>query len=438
MKKITLISFCVLLVMPLILVGQNIDRDIRQAARELNRYNLDPLQNAENLTEAKNLIESVVKESEALNNFRAWQTRGEIFNTSLTAQLTALQLGQAETFNRPYEALIAFQSFRNAIPLAERRHETRDALDGITESAGHLGFVGNLYISQGEYDMAFAPLNAVYEIHKILIENERDPIFEDKEELNNHLYILGITGLGTEDSELAKSYLLQLYDQRFDEPRVYTTLFNLYIQTDETKALEFLEAGKEVDAENIDILYAEINYYIAQQNFPMLQEKLAIAIEKDPENHTLYSVLGNVFMNLMTEAMAEENEDEVELYFETAKGYLETAIELEPDFFEPYYTLGSMYFNKAAVLTQRMNELGMSREEQRLYEEYNKAANSLFEDALPFFQKSESLEPNDPSTLIALRETYARMQEFDMYQEFNERLQKLEAGEKIESSYFGR
>jgi tetratricopeptide (TPR) repeat protein len=438
MKKIFLFCFCILFSLPVSLLSQNIDRDVRNATRELNRYNLDPLQNAENLNEAISIIESVIQQTEALNHFRAWQTRGEIYNTSLTAQVALMQIGQAESLSRPHEAIMAFESFRVAIPLAERRHETRDALDGITEAAGHLGFVGNIYISQGEYAQAFAPLNAVYEIHKILIENDRDPIFDDKEELNNHIYILGITGLGTDQSELAKSYLMKLYKERFDEPRVYTTLFNLYIQTDEDKALEFLEAGKEVDPENIDILYAEINYYISQQNFPMLQEKLAIAIEKDPENYTLYSVLGNVFMNLMTEAMSEENEEDEEVYFETAKGYLQTAIELEPDFFEPYYTLGSMYFNKAAVLTQRMNELGMSREEQRLYEEYNKQANELFETALPYFQAAESLEPNDPSTLIALRETFARMQDFDMYQEFNERLQRLEAGEKNESSYFNR
>lgn len=437
MKKLILFGICTLLIIPVVLTSQNIDRDVRQANRELNRYNLDPLQNSENLIEAINLIETVIKQPEALSNFRAWQTRGEIYNTSLTAQVTMIQLGQADSMTRPHEAFMAFESFRTALPLAERRHETRDALDGITEAAGHLGFVGNVYISKGEYSAAFAPLNAVYEIHNILIENDRDPIFDDKEELNNHLYILGITGLGTVDAELAKSYLLNLYEMRFDEPRVYTTLFNLYIQTDETKALEFLEAGKEVDPENIDILYAEINYYISQQDFTKLQEKLTIAIKKDPENHTLYSVLGNVFMNLMTEAMAEENEEDVILYFETAKGYLETAIELEPNFFEPYYTIGSMYFNKAAVLTQRMNELGMSREDQRKYEEYNKQANDLFEAALPYFQTSESLEPNDPSTLIALRETYARMQDFDMYKEFNERLMQLEAGEKIETPYFG-
>ena len=436
MKKFILLGLCVFLIVPEI-IGQNINRDIRQATRELNRYNLDPLQNAENLTEAIKLIEEVIQDPEALDNFRAWQTRGEIYNTSLTAQVTMMQLGQAENLTRPHEAMMAFESFRTALPLAERRHETRDALDGITEAAGHLGFIGNTHITAGEFGKAFSPLNAVYEVHNILLENDRDPIFEDEEEFYNHLYILGITGLGTDEADLAKSYLVRLYEARFDEPRVYTTLFDLYIRTDEEKAFKYLDAGKEIDPENIDILYAEINYYISQQDFAMLQEKLTLAIEKDPENHTLYAVLGNVFMNLMSEALAEENDEEVNLYFETAQGYLETAIELEPNFFEPYYTLGSMYFNKAAVLTQRMNELGMSREEQQLYEEYNKQANELFETALPFFQTSESLEPNDHATLIALRETYARMQEFDMYQEFNERLQKLEAGERIETPYFG-
>ncbi|TVR77669.1 MAG: hypothetical protein EA409_11525 [Saprospirales bacterium] len=436
MKLTFALVFGVLLAIPFDLIAQDASRLIRQASRELNRYNLDPMNNQENLNEAKNLIAEALSTDEGRAEFRAWQTQGEIHNASLTYQLTLIQLEQQERFSDPNEAMIASRAFRNALDLAERRHESRDALDGLTEAAGHLGIIGNFYITSAEYAQSFLPLKEVYEIHNILVANERDPIFEDEEELNNHLYILGITGLQAGQRQEAEGFLSMLYEKRFDEPRVYTTLFELYVDEDEEKALAFLEAGKEVDAENIDILYAEINFYIRKQDFQQLQEKLTLAIEKDPENHSLYNVLGNVFMSLMTEAMEEGDSALAEEYFATSRNYLEQAIEIEPNFFEPYYTIGSMYFNRGAVITQRMNELGMSREDQRKYEEYNKQANEYFDKALPFFQKSESLEPNDVTTLIALREVYARMQDFDMVQEFAERLSKLEAGEEIESSYF--
>nr|MBS0036833.1 hypothetical protein [Saprospiraceae bacterium] len=433
------IIFCLsmMLLIPYDLFTQNINREIREASRELTRFNLDPLQNKANLIEAKKIIEGVIQMKEAETNFRAWQTRGEIYNSSLTAEITMITLEGKEGFENPEDGVIAYQSFERAISLAEKRHEERDALAGITEAAGHLGNIGSMFIEKQDYAAAFQPLNLVYKIHNILIEKGEDPIFENEEELNNHLYILGVCGLQAGETDLAEKYMLHLYEKRYDESRVYVTLFNMYVEDNEEKALEILETGKKVSPEDIDILYAEINYYIAKNDFKNLQEKLTVAIEKDPENHTLYNVLGNVFMNLMTEAMEnEEEEDVIQKYFETSLKYLEEAIELEPTFFEPYYTIGSIYFNRAAILTQRMNELTMSREDQKLYEQYTKEANELFNKALPYFKKAESLEPNDITTLIALRETFARMQDFELYNVFNERLEKIESGEKLESSYF--
>lgn len=438
MKNSVLIFLgAMLLLIPAEIIAQNSSRLIRQAARELNRFNLDPMNNQENLAEAQKLISEALETEEGQNEFQAWQTRGEIYNASLTYQMTLIGLEQKSDFSNPNDALMAFESFKKALKFAEKNFEKRDALDGLTETAGHLGTIGNIRIGNSRYDEAFVPLNATYEINQILVENDRDPIFEGEEELNNHLYVLGITGLQAGERDLAEGYLTELYEKRYDEPRVYTTLFELYLNEDEDKAIQFLEAGKEVDPENIDLLYAEINYYITKNDIEQLQQKLRLAIEKDPENYTLYNVLGNVFMNLMTEAMEEEGEEEMaEEHFEAALGYLKQAIELEPTFFEPYYTIGSMYFNKAAVITQRMNELGLSKDEQKLYNEYNEEATKLFDKALPYFQKAESLEANDATTLLALREVYARKQNFEMVQEFNDRLETIEAGSEIESSYF--
>ncbi len=436
MKTFFIISISLLLCVPFEAIAQDTRRLIRQASRELNRFNLDPTTNMENLQEARDLITEALNTEEGQNEFRAWQTQGEIHNASLVFQMTLIQMGELEAFQDPNEAMIASRAFQNSLELADRRHEFRDALDGLTETAGHLGFIGNTYINNQQFAEAFTPLNEVYVIHNLLLENDRDPIFEDDAELYNHVYVMGITALQAGQRESAEEYLKMLYEKRYEEPRVYTTLFELFIGEDEEKALDFLEAGKEVDPENIDILYAEINYFIQQDDYEQLQEKLTIAIEKDPDNHTLYNVLGNVFMNLMSDAMDEGDSLATEEHFETALEYLNTATELEPDFFEPYYTIGSMYFNRGAVLTQKMNDLGMSREEQALYDELNKKSMEYFSTALPYFQKSESLEPNDATTLMALREVYARKQDFDMVQEFADRLQRLEAGEKIEQPYF--
>jgi hypothetical protein len=61
---------------------------------------------------------------------------------------------------------------------------------------------------------------------------------------------------------------------------------------------------------------------------------------------------------------------------------------------------------------------------------------SLFDKALPFFKKAESLAPADINTLIALKTIFERKNDSALYQEFTKRLKTLEAGGKIEKSYF--
>ena len=60
----------------------------------------------------------------------------------------------------------------------------------------------------------------------------------------------------------------------------------------------------------------------------------------------------------------------------------------------------------------------------------------LFDSALPYFQRAEKVQPGDIGTLSALQEIYARKDNLEMVKEFKSRLEKVKAGETIESSYF--
>jgi hypothetical protein len=60
---------------------------------------------------------------------------------------------------------------------------------------------------------------------------------------------------------------------------------------------------------------------------------------------------------------------------------------------------------------------------------------SLFDQALPYFQKAESLDPNDTNTLIALNEIYARKED-ELSLEFKKRLDTVRSGGKNASSHF--
>jgi hypothetical protein len=60
----------------------------------------------------------------------------------------------------------------------------------------------------------------------------------------------------------------------------------------------------------------------------------------------------------------------------------------------------------------------------------------LFKTALPYFKIAEKLNPNDTNTLIALKEIFARDNDFEKSGEFKKRLETVQGGGKNESSYF--
>jgi len=72
------------------------------------------------------------------------------------------------------------------------------------------------------------------------------------------------------------------------------------------------------------------------------------------------------------------------------------------------------------------------------YEAMKEKVFNQFDEALPFFQKSEMLNPNDTNTLIALKEIFARKDDLPTSNEFKDRLQTVQEGGKNETSYFNK
>ncbi|MFT6486279.1 MAG: hypothetical protein ACJAWN_003017 [Neolewinella sp.] len=89
-------------------------------------------------------------------------------------------------------------------------------------------------------------------------------------------------------------------------------------------------------------------------------------------------------------------------------------------------------------MSQQLVELDsdFSKEGQKKYAALKEKVDAEFGKALPYFQKAEMSSPNDLNTLIALKEMYARDSEYEISGQFKARIEKIQAGEKIEKSYF--
>lgn len=111
------------------------------------------------------------------------------------------------------------------------------------------------------------------------------------------------------------------------------------------------------------------------------------------------------------------------------------AIQAQPENAIYNFNLGALYFNMAADLNAQMNAItGTSAAENKKYDELKSDRDKMFSKALPFMEKTneilgpkaETLTGEDRSTyrssLIALKELYARKNQTDKVTEIKKKL----------------
>lgn len=440
MKKLILGFIALFLITAL--NAQDGEKAQRQASRALGAFNLDPTNNKEKLKEAVDQILVAENDSEASKMAKTWVTKGEIFNEIANQIVAIRQLGIGDEKSLPqveHPAQQAAEAFMKAFELADKKYEQKDALKGMQIAQGNLSNMGIYMYEAGDYAGAFTNFKEVVDIHNILKKNNEKSALDAEADLNNQLYITGLAALNAEDPAAAAGFFQKLYDIKYEKPAIYEALYK--IKSDETspeQAYSYLEEGRRLYPDDVSLLFAEINHFLRINKLDELIDKLKMAIEKEPDNVSLYSTMGNVYDNLYQSAQKEGNTAKANEYFENARKYYNQALEKDPNYSDAIYSIGALYYNKAAAMTLELNKLAddYTKEGIAKYEKLKKEIFAEFDHALPYFQDAEALSPNDVNTLIALKEIYARKDDLEKSNEFKKRLDIIQEGGEVESSYF--
>ena len=413
----------------------------KKANRALSAYNLDPTNNEDKLTEAQENIDIAVKGSEESTMAKVWLKCGEIYNALVSKETNMVYVQEDYVLSDAAEgnALMAMKAYKKAHELAEKKYEKKDALDGLRENANAFNLIGNMMLQGQKYQEALPSLLAVLDIQEIFNANGQEPVFAETADLDNHKFVTAFCANIAGEKDKSERLFKELYDAGSKEPAVYSTYFSILIdKEEEAAALAVMDKGKELFPGNTDLLFAEINYYLKEGKMDELVGKLQTAIEKEPNNVSLYSTLGSVYDNLFQRELEAGNEELATSNFNSALEYYNKALEIKPDFFDATYSIGALYYNKAAAYTKELVELesDYSREGLKKYEAKKEEVFSYFDESLPFFKKAEQMNPNDLNTLIALKEIYARKNELDISNEFKTRMDKVQNGGSNETPYF--
>ncbi|MEM7550569.1 MAG: hypothetical protein AAF363_12885 [Bacteroidota bacterium] len=192
------------------------------------------------------------------------------------------------------------------------------------------------------------------------------------------------------------------------------------------------------DPNDIALIIEESGHFLTQNKVNELIGKLEMAIEKEPDNISLYIVLGNFFVRLYEKEADEGNKAKSTEYFNNALSRFNQALSKDSEYIDAIYSIGALHYNNAAFLQMELQQLeeDFSQEGLEKYEAKNDEILQKFDEALPFFQRCEKLNPNDLNTLTALREIYARKNDLIIFNEFKGRLEKVLNGGKNEFSFF--
>ena len=424
------------------LTGQDAKKSFRDAKRSLGSYNLDPSGNKEKLNEAKVAIDEAITDGEISRDPDAWVLKGEIYNEVANQYVILRQLpeaGDASSLPKAEDpAIEASLAFQKAYELAEKRYQTRDALKGMRTTQNNLNNMGFYHYEDQEYAEAHQNFKQTLELHKILKKEGEASSLDAVEDYNQQLYTTGLTAFTAGMMDAAEPFFKELYDINYDNPSIYEVLYKINAgKSGPEEAFAYLVKGREAYPDDIGLLFAEINHYLSINKLDALIEKLKAAIDKEPENVSLYNTTGSVFDQLYQKEAKEGNEEKALGYFNQSLEYFKKALEVAPNNFDALYSIGALYYNRAALLTQGLQELAddYSKDGIAKYEALREKIFAEFDKALPYFKNCEKINPNDVNTLIALKEIYAKKGELEMSTEFKTRLENIQDGGTNES-YF--
>ncbi|MEL6986778.1 MAG: hypothetical protein AAGK97_03020, partial [Bacteroidota bacterium] len=330
MKKLILSLFTLLL-----LVGSTTAQDdpvkmVKQAKKLLNAFNLDQSK-GDKLSEAKGIIDKVLMTDAMTSNPMANQLQGEIYSAMMTEQAKQKILDPNFKFTDLTLGITAVNALKSALNGAEKKSGKKDALNTMIEVASSLNQFGLDAFNGKDYMNAFKNFKAVLDVQDLLKANGMKPTLTEGEQMNDQMYLTGFSALNAGDIKAATPYFETLVSNGFEDPKVYESLYKIKAdQGNKEEALAMLNKGREKYPDDTGLLFTEINHYLQAGEMDALLGKLTTAMEKEPDNVTVITTLGNVHDNLYQRETAAGNIEKAEGHFADALKFYNIASDKDP------------------------------------------------------------------------------------------------------------
>ena len=376
MKKLQFLLVA-LIALPVLTFGQA--KNVRKAQSSLEKGEL---------AEAKQYIDPAINDEKTKDDGKTWYTYGDIYLAIATDSTKSVQV------DKPYEkALMAYRKVKdfekeNSLYAVQADQQVQQVWANAINSGA------SLYSAQN-YEEAIK----LFDVAKLAVPEDTTA------------YIYG--GVSAQQSGnmsvAAENYAYLVDSLDYKSKDFYNQLVYIYLveDKDEEKAITYLRKAQDAFPDDSEFLKREITMLINQEMYDEAEQKLARAVDAEPDNPMLYYNQGYLYEQM-------DNSDQaIESY--------KKAIEKDPKYFDANFNLAAFYYNQAADILAEANNMDL-KEYQEKGEAIEAEAKEYFQKALPYLETSQSLEPDNQKVLETLATVYTRLEMSDKAEEINNKL----------------
>jgi len=236
---------------------------------------------------AKAAADAASENESTKGSAKLWSYRGKIYQ--------AIYESKKEADNKLDDMAQekAVESFVTCLKLDKDNIYKDDVKGPLVQTAAALFYKTNYYMDRKEYDK----VTHAYDILETALPYDFDQGLKrnniTKEKL---LFSRFKTYEMAGNKDKTKECGDKLIEMKYKDPTIYYDMAKVnLIDRDTAKALTYIEKGKAMFDDNIDLINQEINVYLAQKKTDLLKTKLQDAINVAPDNEVLHGVLANLY-----------------------------------------------------------------------------------------------------------------------------------------------
>lgn len=282
----------------------------------------------------------------------------------------------------------AFEAYQKAIEIDPKKKIYKDVdLQLITLSNAMVNS-GVEAFNAKDYASSLINFEASLEVNKM-------PIFKNTID-TAVMFNAGLAATNSANWDKAIKFYNETKNYGYGGSNVYVLLKNAYIaKGDSVNGEAALKEGFSKNGKDLGIMVELINYYLMSNQSKAALEYLALAKQNDPNNPSFYFAEGSLY----------------EKIGDTDKAFTaySSAIEKDPKYFNGYYNIGVLFYNKAVKIFGQADNTKDNKE----YERLKLAANEELKKSIPWMEKAHGIDPVEPSTMETLKNLYFRMQVID-------------------------